>query len=62
MLKSMTPIFKIIKNLASIGCVISLILSTQFTIEKEKEKAQKFITLSLIFAVLTTISIIPLKL
>lgn len=60
MLKSMTPIFKIIKNLASIGCVISLILSTQFTIEKEK--AQKFITLSLIFAVLTAISIIPLKL
>lgn len=60
MLKSMTSIFKIIKNLASIGCVISLILSTQFTIEKEK--AQKFITLSLIFAVLTAISIIPLKL
>lgn len=61
MIKSMTPIFTIIRNLALIGCILSLILSTHFAIKKEKEGTNKFITISTAFAVISAISTLALK-
>lgn len=61
MLKSMAPILKITRNLALIGCIFSLILSTHFAIKKEKEGTQKFITISTAFAVISAIFILALK-
>lgn len=61
MLKSMTPILMIIKSLALIGCVLSLVLSAHFAIKKEKEDTQKFITISTILAIIVALSKIILK-
>ena len=61
MLKSMAPILKITRNLALIGCILSLILSTHCTIKKEKEGTNKFIMISIAFATISAISIMALK-
>lgn len=51
----------ITKNLAIIGCILNLILSTHFAIKKEKKGTQKFITISAAFAVISAISKIALE-
>lgn len=61
MSKSMTPIFTIVRYLALIGCILSLILSTHFAIKKEKEGTNKFIMISIAFAAISAISTMALK-
>lgn len=55
----MTQTILISRNLAFIGCVLSLILSVYFSIKKEP--ARKFITISIGFAIITAILEITLK-
>lgn len=54
----MTQMLTIIINLAFIGCIISLILSAHFIMKRKKEKANIFITLSIIYAFITAIMMI----
>lgn len=61
MLKSITPVLIITKNLALGGCILNLILSAYFALKKEKEGVQKFITISTAFAIISAILTIASK-